>query len=54
MMRWSATTRTRGSRSALAYGSHSTTAAEDTSPLVHHERRRYSEAMVTVYPIAAG
>jgi hypothetical protein len=31
MTRWSAITRTRGRRSALAYGSRSTTAAEDTS-----------------------
>jgi hypothetical protein len=29
MTRWSAITRTRGRRSALAYGSRSTTAAED-------------------------
>ena len=29
MTRWSATTRTRGGRSALAYGSRSTTAAEE-------------------------
>jgi len=43
MTRWSAITRTRGRRSALAYGSHSTTAAEDNlNRLVHHEPGRYS------------
>jgi hypothetical protein len=43
MTRWSAITRTRGRRSALAYGSRSTTAAEDNlNRLVHHERGRYS------------
>ncbi len=43
MTRWSAITRTRGRRSALAYGSRSTTAAEDDlNRLVHHERGRYS------------
>ena len=31
MTRWSAITRTRGRRSALAYGSRSTTAAEETT-----------------------
>jgi hypothetical protein len=42
MTRWSAITRTRGRRSALAYGSRSTTAAEDNlNRLVHHERGRY-------------
>ncbi len=42
MTRWSAITRTRGRRSALAYGSHSTTAAEDNlNPLIHHEQGRY-------------
>ncbi len=42
MTRWSAITRTRGHRSALAYGSRSTTAAEDNlNRLVHHERGRY-------------
>lgn len=42
MTRWSATTPTRGRRSALAYGSRSTTAADDDlSVLVHHERGRY-------------
>src|SRR2546422_2294554 len=45
MTRWSAITRTRGRRSALAYGSRSTTAAEDNlNRLVHHERGRYSQA----------
>ena len=43
MTRWSAITRTRGRRSALAYGSRSTTAAEDNlNRLVHHQRGRYS------------
>lgn len=43
MTRWSAIPRTRGRRSALAYGSRSTTAAEDNlNRLVHHERGRYS------------
>jgi len=43
MTRWSAITRTRGRRSALAYGSRSTTAAEDNlNRLIHHERGRYS------------
>jgi hypothetical protein len=43
MTRWSAITQTRGRRSALAYGSRSTTAAEDNlNRLVHHERGRYS------------
>src|SRR6266568_4701673 len=32
MTRWSAITRTRGRRSALAYGSRSTTAAEEPQP----------------------
>src|SRR6266511_4066294 len=42
MTRWSAITRTRGRRSALAYGSRSTTAAEDDlNRLVHDERGRY-------------
>jgi hypothetical protein len=42
MTRWSAITRTRGRRSALAYGSRSTTAAEDNlNRLVHHHRGRY-------------
>ncbi len=42
MTRWSAITRTRGRRSALAYGSRSTTAAEDNlNRLIHHERGRY-------------
>src|SRR6266536_1232869 len=42
MTRWSAITRTRGPRSALAYGSRSTTAAEDNlNRLVHHESGRY-------------
>ncbi len=42
MTRWSAITRTRGRRSALAYGSRPTTAAEDNlNRLVHHERGRY-------------
>jgi hypothetical protein len=45
MTRWSAITRTRGRRSALAYGSPSTTAAEDNlNRLVHHERGRYCRA----------
>src|SRR5216117_756229 len=45
MTRWSAITRTRGRRSALAYGSRSTTAAEDNlNRLVHHESGRYSGA----------
>ena len=44
MTRWSAIIRTRGRRSALAYGSRSTTAAEDDlKRLVHHERGRYSQ-----------
>jgi hypothetical protein len=39
MTRWSAITRTRDRHSALAYGSHSTTAAEDNlNRLVHHEQ----------------
>src|SRR5215211_4307940 len=43
MTRWSATTRTRGRRSALAYGSRSTTAAEhNLNRLVHHQQGRYS------------
>jgi len=43
MTRWSAITRTRGRRSALAYGSRSTTATEDNlNRLIHHERGRYS------------
>jgi hypothetical protein len=42
MTRWSAITRTRGRRSALAYGSRSTPVAEDNlNRLVHHERGRY-------------
>jgi hypothetical protein len=42
MTRWSAITRTRGRRSTLAYGSRSTTAAEDNlNQLVHHHRGRY-------------
>jgi hypothetical protein len=42
MTRWSAITRTRGRRSALAYGSRSTTAAEDNlNRLVHHDPGRY-------------
>ena len=42
MTRWSAITRTRDRRSALAYGSRSTTAAEDNlSRLIHHEPGRY-------------
>ncbi len=42
MTRWSAITRTRGRRSALAYGSRSATAAEDNlNRLVHHQRGRY-------------
>jgi sarcosine oxidase len=42
MTRWSAITRTRGRRSALAYGSRSTTAAEDNlKRLIHHHRGRY-------------
>jgi hypothetical protein len=42
MTRWSAITRTRGRRSALAYGSRSTTAAEDNlNRLIHHEQGRY-------------
>ena len=42
MTRWSAITRTGGRRSALAYGSRSTTAAEDNfNRLVHHQRGRY-------------
>jgi len=42
MTRWSAITRTRGRRSALAYGSRSTTAAENNlNRLIHHERGRY-------------
>ena len=45
MTRWSAITRTPGRRSALAYGSRSTTATEDNlNRLVHHERGRYSGA----------
>src|SRR4051794_5503992 len=44
MTRWSAITRTRGRRCALAYGSRSTTAAEDNlNRLVHHERGRYRD-----------
>src|SRR6266498_3709010 len=44
MTRWSAITRTGGRRSALAYGSRSTTAAEDNfNRLVHHQRGRYYE-----------
>jgi hypothetical protein len=43
MTRWSAITRTRGRRSTLAYGSRSTTAAEDNpNRLVHHGPGRYS------------
>lgn len=42
MTRWSAITRTRARRSALAYGSRSTTGAEhNLNRLVHHERGRY-------------
>jgi hypothetical protein len=42
MTRWSATTRTRGHRSALAYGSRSTATAQDhLNPVVHHQRGRY-------------
>ena len=41
MTRWSAITRTRGRRSALAYGSRSTTAEDNLNRLVHHERGRY-------------
>jgi hypothetical protein len=48
MTRWSAITRTRGRRSALAYGSRSPTATEDNlNRLVHHERGRY-------YRVSAG
>ena len=44
MTRWSAITRTNGRRSALAYGSRSTTAADnDLNRLIHHERGRYSD-----------
>src|SRR4051794_39447903 len=54
MTRWSAITRTRGRRSALAYGSRSTTAAEDNlNRLVHHERGRYSIAF-SVFPEREG
>jgi hypothetical protein len=43
MTRWSAITRTRGRRSALAYGSRSTTAAENNlNRRIHHQRGRYS------------
>ena len=43
MTRWSAITRTRGRRSALAYGSRSTTAAKDNlNRLIHHGPGRYS------------
>jgi hypothetical protein len=43
MTRWSAITRNRGRRSPLAYGSRSTTAAENNlNRLIHHERGRYS------------
>src|SRR6266516_5846918 len=50
MTRWSAITRTRGRRSALAYGSRSTTAAEDNlNRLVHHQRGRYCQR-----PLGAG
>ena len=46
MTRWSAITRTRDRRSALAYGSRSATAAEDNLiRLVHHERGRYSSGL---------
>jgi hypothetical protein len=42
MTRWSATTRTRRSCSALAYGSRSTAAAKKhLNRLVHHQRGRY-------------
>src|SRR5207237_7942840 len=45
MTRSTAITRTRGRRSALAYGSRSTTAAEDNlNRLIHHEQGRYSLA----------
>jgi predicted dehydrogenase len=48
MTRWSAITRTRGRRSALAYGSRSTTATEDDlNRLVHHEPGRYSMPLGT-------
>jgi transposase len=54
MTRWSAITRTRGRRSALAYGSRSTTAAEDNlNRLVHHQRGRYSAACFSVSPATA-
>jgi hypothetical protein len=47
MTRWSAITRTRGRRSALANGSRSTTAAgNDVNRLVHHQRGRYSREEV--------
>src|SRR6266536_2111411 len=47
MTRWSAITRTRGPRSALAYGSRSTTAAEDNlNRLVHHESGRYCRVLL--------
>ena len=50
MTRWSAITRTRGRRSALAYGSRSTTAAEDNlNRLVHHERGRYCGGKRALY-----
>ena len=49
MTRWSAITRTRGRRSALAYGSRSTTAAEDNlNRPVHDERGRYWLARVSL------
>jgi len=51
MTRWSAITPTRGRRSALAYGSRPTTAAEDNlNRLVHHERGRYFRPQRLVEP----
>jgi hypothetical protein len=42
MTRWSAITRTRGRRSTLAYGEHSTTVADNNpNRLIHHEEGRY-------------
>src|SRR5712691_9352563 len=51
MTRWSAITRTRGRHSALAYGSRSTTAAEDNlNRLVHHEQGRYLDMSLSDTP----
>ena len=49
MTRWSAITPTRGHRSALAYGSRSTTAAEDNlNRLIHHEQGRYCPLYIPI------